>query len=86
MIGQPRNSCNVLVRMLKEDDFISVMARGNSEMLGSHFRVFHGTPYYLEDEDSPWAPVWLTLPGLPPNYFQESMLRSIGNGFGRYLK
>ncbi|KAF5465236.1 hypothetical protein F2P56_015261 [Juglans regia] len=40
----------------------------------------------MEDEDSPWVPIWLTLPGLPPNYFQESMLRSIGNGFGCFLK
>lgn len=40
----------------------------------------------MEDEDSPWLPVWMTLPGLPSNYFLESMLRSIGDGFGKYLK
>lgn len=40
----------------------------------------------MEDEDSLRVPVWITLPGLPPNYFQESILQSIGNGFGRYLK
>lgn len=85
VIGQLQNLRNVLVRMA-EEDFISVMARGNSEMYGSPFRVFHWTPDYVEEEDFPWVPFWITLPGLPPNYFQESILRSIGNGFGRYLK
>lgn len=55
MDGQLLNLRSVLVRMEMEDDFISVMARGNSEMLGSPFWVFHWTPNYVEDKDSPWV-------------------------------
>lgn len=85
-MGQLCNPRNVLVRMSIEDDFINAMVRGNSEIHGVHFRVSHWTPDFVEEEDSPLVLVWVTLPGLPPNYFQESMLSSIGNGFGRYLK
>lgn len=41
IIGQLSNPCNVLVRMAKEEDFIFVMAKGNSKIFGVPFRVFH---------------------------------------------
>lgn len=72
--------------MAKEEDFIYMMVRGNSKILGVPFRVFHWTPDYVEDEDFPWVPVWMNFPRLPLNYFQESILRSIGDRFGKYLK
>ncbi|XP_042951450.1 uncharacterized protein LOC122287689 [Carya illinoinensis] len=86
VIGQLRNPRNVLVRLVMEEDFISVMARGNSEVLGVPYRIFHWSPDFIEEEDSPWVPVWVSLPGLPPNFFQESILRSIGDGIGKFLK
>lgn len=86
MVGQLCNPRNILVRISKEDDFISVMARGNLEIHGVPFWLSHWTSDFMEEEDSPWVLVWVTLPGLPLNYFQVSMLSSIGNGFGRYLK
>lgn len=86
VIGQLQNPRNVLVQMAKEEDFISVTTRGNSEIHGVPFRVSQWTLEFKEDEDSPWVPVWITLLGLPPNFFQESILWSIGNGFGHYLK
>ncbi|XP_042973018.1 uncharacterized protein LOC122304820 [Carya illinoinensis] len=86
VIGQLRNPRNVLIRLVMEEDFISVMARGNSELLGVPYRIFHWSPDFIEEEDSPWVPFWLSLPGLPPNFFQESILRSIGDGIGKFLK
>lgn len=55
MIGQLHNPCNVLVRIAKEEDFISVMATGNFKVHGISFRVFHWTPEYVEDEDASWG-------------------------------
>ncbi|XP_041004168.1 uncharacterized protein LOC121249532 [Juglans microcarpa x Juglans regia] len=86
VVGQLKNPRNVLIRISNEEDFNSVMVRGNSEVEGVLYRVFHWMPNFIEEEDSPWVPVWLTLSGLPPNYFHESILRSIGGGFGRFLK
>ncbi|XP_018826667.2 uncharacterized protein LOC108995543 [Juglans regia] len=55
-------------------------------MEGIAYRVFHWTPEFKEEEESPIVPVWISLPGLPPNYFHGSILKSIGGGFGRILK
>lgn len=50
------------------------------------YRIFHWTPDFNEEDDSPLDPVRITLPGLPPNYFHVSILKSIGGGFGKFLK
>lgn len=79
-------SSKVLIRLTNEDDFVSVMSWGHSEIMGVPYKVFHWTPDFNENVDSPVVPIWITLPGLPPNYFQPSMLKSIGDAFGNFLK
>ncbi|KAG2701938.1 hypothetical protein I3760_06G068500 [Carya illinoinensis] len=54
--------------------------------MGVSYKTFHWTPDFSGEDDSPRVPIWLTLPGLPPNYFHVSIFRSIGGGFGRFLK
>lgn len=68
------------------NDFVAVMARGNVEIQGVPYRVFHWTPDFNEEEDSPLMPVWISLPSLPSNYLTLSMLQSIGGGLGWFLK
>lgn len=41
MVGQLKNPRNVLVRLANEEDFIAVMARGNLDMMGVTYKVFH---------------------------------------------
>ncbi|XP_042972861.1 uncharacterized protein LOC122304669 [Carya illinoinensis] len=86
VVGQLRNTRNILVRLINEGDFVSIMARGCSDVNGVPYKIFHWTPGFNEEDEPPLVPVWLTLPGLPPNYFQTSMLKSFGDGFGRFLK
>ncbi|XP_042974693.1 uncharacterized protein LOC122306327 [Carya illinoinensis] len=86
VVGQLRNSLNILVHLINEGDFVSVTARGCSDVNGVPYKIFHWTPGFNEEAKPPLVPVWLTLPGLPPNYFQMSMLKSFGDGFGRFLK
>ncbi|XP_042964616.1 uncharacterized protein LOC122298830 [Carya illinoinensis] len=62
------------------------MARGYSDVNGVPYKIFHWTPGFNEEDEPPLVPVWLTIPGLPPNYFQTSMLKSFGDGLGRFLK
>lgn len=75
MVGQLRNPRNVLVRISNKEDFITVMARGNAKLAGIPYKISHWMPNFIEEEDLPW-------PGLPPNFFHELSLRSIGGGFG----
>ncbi|KAG2685520.1 hypothetical protein I3760_10G128900 [Carya illinoinensis] len=86
VVVQLRNSQNILVRLINEGDFVSVMARGCSDVNGVPYKIFHWTPGFNEADEPSLVPIWLTLPGLPPNYFQMSMLKSFGDGFGRFLK
>lgn len=39
VVGELKNHCNLLVRLSTEDDF--VMARGNADIQGFPFRIFH---------------------------------------------
>lgn len=86
VVGQLSNPQNLLVRLTNEKGFISVMPRGNVEIQGVPYIIFHWSPNFNEKEDSPLVPVWLSLPGLPPNYFNLSIMQSIGGGLGRFLK
>lgn len=82
VVGQLRNPSNVLVQLANKDDFVTVMSQGNAEMEGVSYGVFHWT----EEEDSPLVLIWIMLPGLPPNYFHISILKSTSGGFGRFFK
>lgn len=61
------------------------MARGNANVMGTPYKIFHWTPDFDEDPESPLVHVWISLLGLPLNYFYSSILKSIGGGFGRFL-
>lgn len=71
VVGQLKNPRNVLVSLSNKEDFVSVMSWGIAEMECVPHRIFHWTPEFNEDEDSPTVHVWISLSGLPPNYFHE---------------
>lgn len=60
---------------------------------GPHF--FNAAGLYMRDwiprfnpdkEDLTWAPVWIRMYGLPDEYWDEDILRNIGNGLGEYIR
>lgn len=56
---------------------------------------FNSTGLYLREwtarfnpdkEDLTWAPVWIRMYSLPDEYWDEDILKDIGNGLGEYIK
>lgn len=54
MVGQLRNLRNLLVRLTNEEDFISVMARGNADIQRVPYKVFHWTLISLTRKIRHW--------------------------------
>eukprot|EP00253_Pinus_taeda_P003170 PITA_03170 len=39
-----------------------------------------------DKEDLSWAPIWIRMYSLPEEYWDEGLLKDIGNGLGEYIK
>ncbi|GLT54683.1 hypothetical protein SLA2020_278640 [Shorea laevis] len=81
-----RKPRNVFVRFSLEADFIKAMSRESSEIDGVNYRNFQWTVDFSEDVEPVMAPVWIKLPGLAPNFYQESYLRNITAPVGTLLR
>ncbi|KAF5458875.1 hypothetical protein F2P56_022870, partial [Juglans regia] len=77
---------SVFVRFANEGDFKMAISRESCEMKGVSYRAFHWSTDYTEDTESPVVPVWISLPGLPPNMFHESFLENIILPIGKYVR
>jgi len=70
--------------------------------LEDKYRVLEGGPYFFnaaglylrewiprfnpDKEDLSWAPVWIRLYSLPDEYWDERILKGIGDGVGEYIR
>lgn len=70
--------------------------------LEDKFRIMDEGPYFFnsaglylrnwvarfnsDKEDLTWAPVWIKMYSLPEEYWDEGLLKDIGNGLGEYIK
>lgn len=70
--------------------------------LEDKFRILSERPYFFnsaglylrnwtarfnpDKEDLTWAPVWIRLYSLPEEYWDEGLLKEIGNGLGEFVK
>ncbi|GLT62139.1 hypothetical protein SLA2020_347970 [Shorea laevis] len=81
-----RKPRNVFVRFSLEADFLKAMSHESSEIDGVNYRNFQWTVDFSEDVEPVMAPVWIKLPGLAPNYYQESYLRNITAPVGTLLR
>ncbi|KAF5446731.1 hypothetical protein F2P56_032334 [Juglans regia] len=77
---------NVFIRLSNEGDFNKALSRESCEIAGALYRPFAWTPEFNEDFESPCVPVWVFLPGLPPNFFHASVLRSLTAPIGRFIR
>lgn len=77
---------NVFIRMANEGDFIKALTREATNIDGVIYRVFRWTTDFKEDCEPVHVPVWINLPGLPSNYYQDSFLRNIMAPVGQYVK
>ncbi|XP_042939325.1 uncharacterized protein LOC122274343 [Carya illinoinensis] len=76
----------VFVRMSNGEDFIKGFSREAYEIDGVQYRVFQWSTDYVEDQEPSVVPIWIFLPGLPPNYYHESFLWNITLPLGQYIR
>lgn len=74
------------MRLTSEEDFVKPFGRENCEIDGVPYRIFHWTTEFHEDQELVHVPVWITLPSLPPKFYQESYLCNITMPIKRFLK
>lgn len=77
---------HVMIRFSSKEDFIKAWTKETWVINGHYFRFFRWTPWFNPATESALAPVWISLPHLPLNFFNESCLRSIAGAIGKVLK
>ncbi|KAL0293313.1 UNVERIFIED_CONTAM: hypothetical protein Sradi_6943400 [Sesamum radiatum] len=68
------NFKHVLIRLNNEEDFSRLWLRGEWTFDNFHMRVFKWSPDFDPHTESPIAPVWIKLPGLPVHLFEKNAL------------
>lgn len=76
LVSQPvvsslRKLRNVFLRFLKEDDFLKAFSREACDVEGLPYRIFHQSTDFSEDAEPSRVPIWVFLPGLPPNFYHD---------------
>ncbi|XP_042958095.1 uncharacterized protein LOC122293630 [Carya illinoinensis] len=77
---------NVFVRMMSEADFTKALSREVCEINESFYRSFWWSPDFDEDAEPSRVPVWVYLPSLPPNFYQESFLNILMMPIGSFIR
>lgn len=78
------NANHLLLCFASEDDCVKAWSREFHVINGIHLRIFPWSPSFRPGIESSRAPVWINLPLLPCNFF-EDYLASIVSGVGLYL-
>ncbi|KAF5467857.1 hypothetical protein F2P56_012069 [Juglans regia] len=86
IVSSMRRARNMFLRFSNEGDFFKAFSRENNEVDGKYYRIFSWNPDFSEENEPSTVPVWVTLPGLPPNLYHESFLRSLALPFGKYIQ
>ncbi|XP_040994354.1 uncharacterized protein LOC121240898 [Juglans microcarpa x Juglans regia] len=81
-----RHPRNVFIRMSSEENCMKALSREVSDIDGVPYRPFHWTTDFKEEEEPSIVPVWIVLPGLPPNYYHESFLKILTAPIGRFIR
>ncbi|KAF5442897.1 hypothetical protein F2P56_035507 [Juglans regia] len=86
VVSAMRRQRNVFVRMANEVDFTKALSREVCEINGIFYRAFRWSPEFNEDAEPSRVPVWVSLPGLPPNFYQESFLKILMPPIGTFIR
>ncbi|KAF5455055.1 hypothetical protein F2P56_024669 [Juglans regia] len=81
-----RRPRNVFVCMANEADFTKALSQEVCEINGVFYRAFRWSPDFNEDVESFRVPVWVSLPGLPPNVYQEAFLNILMAPTGTFIR
>ncbi|KAL0287132.1 UNVERIFIED_CONTAM: hypothetical protein Sradi_7130600 [Sesamum radiatum] len=80
------NFKHVLIRLNNEEDFSRLWLRGEWTFDNFHMRVFKWSPDFDPHTESPIAPVWIKLPGLPVHLFEKNALFTFAAKIGKPLR
>ncbi|KAL0401939.1 UNVERIFIED_CONTAM: hypothetical protein Slati_4223800 [Sesamum latifolium] len=80
------NFKHVLIRLNNEEDFSRLWLRGEWTFDNFHMRVFKWSPDFDPQTESPIAPVWIKLPGLPVHLFEKNALFTFAAKIGKPLR
>ncbi|KAJ0088691.1 hypothetical protein Patl1_32423 [Pistacia atlantica] len=76
---------HILIHMKNERDFIHGWTREGRYVEGNPFRLFKWTRDFDLEKESPLAPQWIFLPGLPMHVYRRDCLQILATRFGRFL-
>lgn len=85
MVSSMRKPIHVFLRFSKADDFLKDFSQEACDVEGVPYRFFHWTTNFNENAELARVPVWVVLPGLPPNFYHEAFLRNLLLPIGRYI-
>ncbi|XP_042979889.1 uncharacterized protein LOC122310071 [Carya illinoinensis] len=77
---------NIFIRMSNELDFLKALSRKSCDIEGVPYRPFAWSPEFDEDVKPPSVPIWVFLPGLPPNFYHASLLKMLTAPIGKYIR
>ncbi|KAF8369558.1 hypothetical protein HHK36_032421 [Tetracentron sinense] len=77
---------HMLIRFESEAEYLSLWIKEFCYMEGQMVRFIKWTPFFLAGSEPTVVPIWITLPGLPINFFNPKDLKAIGNIVGKVLK
>lgn len=77
---------HMLLRFQNHEDYLQVLLKESLFIHGKPFWFSKWTLNFSPEEDSPIVPVWIDLPGLPPNFYIRGMLQSIACSIGPVLQ
>ncbi|XP_042964662.1 uncharacterized protein LOC122298886 [Carya illinoinensis] len=77
---------NIFIRMSSESDLHKALSRESCDIDGIPYRAFAWSPDFDEDFEPPTVPVWVFLPGLPPNFYHSSLLKMLTAPIGNYIR
>lgn len=86
VVSSLRRPRNVFVCMANEANFMKALSRDVCEINGSFYRVFHWTPEFTEDDEPFHVLVWVSLSGLPPNFYSEAFLSILMAPIGTFIQ
>ncbi|XP_042944611.1 uncharacterized protein LOC122278495 [Carya illinoinensis] len=81
-MSKPRN---VFIRFQSESDLNKALSREATDVDGVHYRAFLWLTDFSENEEPSLVPVWINLPGLPPNFYHSSFLKIFTAPIGRFI-
>ncbi|KAF5468915.1 hypothetical protein F2P56_013023 [Juglans regia] len=86
VVSSMRRPRNVFVCMANEVDFTQALSQEVCEINGNFYCAFRWSPDFNEDAAPSRVPVWVTLPGLPPNFYQEAFLNILMAPIGSFIR